>query len=122
MTKFPDFKGVLIYGSFAKGKREYNDIDLNPVLTHFKPTQDNMKRLHAMEDEIHKHMPPTSGKGRKESQASSSFAHFSITSDMVILDELKYVHNWGTGFEQLWTFVGDAEIKKKLIKLMGAGL
>ncbi len=118
MAKFSDFKGVLIHGGFVEGKTEYHDIDLYPVVTHYEPTHDNLHRIWDMEGEIHKYMPPVSGKGRKESRASESFAHFS--NGLVILDDPKNLREW-TGSEKtrLWNFVGDAKTRKKLLKLMG---
>lgn len=115
--QFPDLNGVVIIGSFAKGREHYADLDLVLVVSHYEPTQDGLDRTREMERAIHEHMPPRSGRGSRESRMSPSFAHFGNIG-LINLSDHEQLNAWaGDKRYKLWDFVGDKETKNTLTKL-----
>jgi len=115
IEKFDDFKGVLVSGSFAEGKQVYNDINLIIVVSHYKPTAETHLMITKIEQEMHRHMPPSARKESTRYRSTHSFAHFDM--GVVIMDNPESIAEWAKKV-RLWNFIGDKETEKKLLSFV----
>jgi hypothetical protein len=113
---YPKFKGILIWGSFARGKRFPNDIDFLPVLNHpFTELPTGKEGGYSIQQFFTEFSRET---GKPCHTGAGDEFYISTTNDKNLMRSIEFFTQYYTKLQGLreWNFIGDPTTKATLTR------